>query len=263
MSELRLQWMRPGEIVAERQRCPVVYLPVGPLEWHGPHLPIGVDPLHAEAVALRLAGEVGGVVHPTVYWGTERERPPSLLRDLGFAGDEWIVGMDFPGNPVRSYYYPEETLGLIVRFMLEALAAQGYRVIVLVNGHGALNQVAVLQRLAAEFTERGPAHILLAFTLDASVDDDVGHATLTETATMMALDRSRVDLGALPANGPLYSAKWAIVDGKTFQGEPTHDHAVRVENDPRVATPGLGQKHLEMTVSRLASVIRQVAASYT
>ena len=37
---VQLERMRPGEILAERARCPIVYLPLGPLEWHGP----GTDP---------------------------------------------------------------------------------------------------------------------------------------------------------------------------------------------------------------------------
>ena len=30
----------------------MAYVPIGPLEWHGPHLPVGVDMLHAHAMAL-------------------------------------------------------------------------------------------------------------------------------------------------------------------------------------------------------------------
>jgi creatinine amidohydrolase len=261
MGEIRLQWMRPGEVLTEQERCSVVYLPIGPLEWHGPHLPLGVDPLHAESIAVGLAREVGGVVHPTLYWGTERERSADLLRDLGFSGHEWIVGMDFPRNSTRSHYYSEETLALIIRFMLEQLAIQGYRVIVLVNGHGAISQVAQMERLAAEFTERGPARVLYVYGLDASVGDDVGHATLTETAAVMALDESRVDLDQLPAGGPLRNIDWAIVDGETFRGSPTPDHTVRPEHDPRLATSQLGRKHLEATVNRIAPLIRQALAS--
>jgi len=54
----------------------MAFPPLGPLEWHGPHLPLGVDALNAEAVAWRVAQEVGGVVLPALYVDTERERPP-------------------------------------------------------------------------------------------------------------------------------------------------------------------------------------------
>lgn len=36
MSEHRYAFMRPQDIVAERRRAPVAYVPLGPLEWHGP-----------------------------------------------------------------------------------------------------------------------------------------------------------------------------------------------------------------------------------
>ena len=34
MRTVQLELLRPGEILAERERCSIVYLPVGPLEWH-------------------------------------------------------------------------------------------------------------------------------------------------------------------------------------------------------------------------------------
>ena len=70
----RIEWLRPAEIIAEMTQRPLVYLPVGPLEWHGPHLPIGTDPLDAQAVARRVAARTGGLVMPTFFCGTERLR---------------------------------------------------------------------------------------------------------------------------------------------------------------------------------------------
>lgn len=254
--ETRLQWLRSYEVAAERERCPLVYLPIGPLEWHGPHLPLGTDPLQAEHTALALAEKIGGVVHPTLYIGTERERSPELLRDLGFSGEEWIVGMDFPANNERSYYYAEDAFSIIVRFTLEQLMAHGYRLVVLVNGHGATNQIHQLQRLAAEFTQRGPAKVLYTFDLDAQTDDDAGHATITETAAIMALNADRVDLKCLPPlDQPLQNTAYAIVDAPTFGGQPTANRTVRALADPRRASSELGQRHFVTTVERLSVMI--------
>lgn len=256
--EIRLEWLRPDEISAERERCPVVYLPIGPLEWHGPHLPIGTDPLQAEHTAFELAERIGGVVHPTLFIGTERERPSNILRDIGFHGDEWIVGMDFPANNERSYYYVEDAFALMVRFTLEQLISHGYRLIVLVNGHGATNQIQHLQRLAAELTQRGMARILYTFDLDSSVDDDAGHATITETSAIMALSPSRVELDALPPiHQPLSNTEFAIVDAPTFSGHPTPERIVRPGADPRRATPELGQRHFDLTVERIVPVVME------
>lgn len=261
MTEVRLQWLRPDEVLARQAEKSIVYLPIGPLEWHGPHLPLGTDPLQAESIALELARRIGGVVHPTLYLGTERERSPELLRDIGFNGDEWIVGMDFPGNSLRSFYYPEDAFAVTVRFTLEQLAAHGFKLIVLLNGHGATNQVAQLQRLAAEFSQRGPARALYTFDLDASIDDDAGHATVTETAAIMALDATRVDLSRLPPAGtPLRNTEWAIVDADTFGGQPTAGHTVRPKADPRRATLDMGHQHFAATIDRISKLIDEALA---
>ena len=61
MRTVRFELLRPGELLEEMKRFSVAYLPVGPLEWHGPHMPFGTDPLDAQAVALGIAEKIGGV----------------------------------------------------------------------------------------------------------------------------------------------------------------------------------------------------------
>src|SRR5581483_2159989 len=117
--------MRPGEVLKARRRAPVAWVPVSPLEWHGPHMPIGTDGLHAWNVCRRAAREVGGVVLPPLFAGTDTVRLP---------GDAArVVGMDFPGFPVRSVYFEESAFGLTVRSVVQALRRDDYRLIVLAN----------------------------------------------------------------------------------------------------------------------------------
>ena len=263
MRTTRFELLRPAEILAEKVRCPVIYQPIGPLEWHGPHLPLGTDPLHAEAVAHRVAETVGGVVIPTLYWGTERERRPEVLRSLGFQGNEWIVGMDFPANRMRSLYTPEDTFGVIVRARLDLLVQQAYPLIVMINGHGAVNHLATLDRLAAAYTAQSPARVLAltAFQPD-SADASIGHADALETSLLAALYPDSVDLDALPAlPAPLRNTDWAVVDGDLFDGHPTPDHTVPPISDPRRATSvGVGERHLDEFVAHIAAVVRAALA---
>jgi creatinine amidohydrolase len=232
--QVRLENMRPADIVRAMEEHSLVYVPLGPLEWHGPHLPLGTDPLIANAVALRAAGITGGAVLPPFFWGTERERSPRQLRDIGFQGDEWVVGMDFPANILKGLYCREEFFALLVRELLELLVAQGFRLIAIVNGHGAPNHCAVLDRLSAEFTARGPAEVLSLFAYAAENGEkpSVGHAGLEETSRMMAIMPEAVDLSTLPpTEEPLYNVDWGIVDSLTFSGEPAIDFVTR--DDPR------------------------------
>ena len=251
-----MEWLRPAEIVAEMKQRPVAYVPIGPLEWHGPHLPLGTDALDAQAVALRVARRVGGVVMPTLYCGTDRERTPEQLRSLGFDDDHWIVGMDFPANALKSLYFKEEYVALLVREVLTLLVGQGYRLIVIVNGHGAANHVGVLERLSAEFTEESPARVIPFFAWASSGDAlDVGHADSIETSRMLSLCEEAVDLSTLPSlEEPLYNTHWGIVDAQTFRGEPTPDFTMR--DDPRTkASAELGQSTFEMSVSYISQQV--------
>jgi creatinine amidohydrolase len=254
--EVRFELLRPSQVRAAQQECSLAFLPVGPLEWHGPHLPLGTDPLNAHEVALRLAREVGGVVLPPLFLGTERERSPQMLKSIGFRGDEYIVGMDFPGLPMHSLYCPEEVLAITVRWWLEALVAHGYRTIVLLNGHGADNQITTLQRLATEFCGTTSARILLLMPTPRTPGDyfNGSHATRGETAIMQALTKS-VAVEELP-EGPLHNTELAIVDEPTFSGEPTADFTVRPEDDPRKASPAEGEERLRAIVTDLAEVLR-------
>jgi creatinine amidohydrolase len=236
MRTVQFELLRPAEIIAEKERFPVVFQPLGPLEWHGPHLPYGTDPLHAETVSRRTAQVMGGVVMPTLYWGAERERNPQSLKQLGFKGDEWIVGMDFPANSMKSLYTMEDMFALVIRARVELLIGQGYKLIVLVNGHGAANHMATLDRLAKEYSALSSGRVLFTTAFDASPDGsyNIGHADALETSLMLAIHPESVDLSGLPAlPDPLRNIDWGIVDGETFAGDPTADFTLRPEADPR------------------------------
>lgn len=128
MREVRLELLRPDQIVAEKERCAIAYLPIGPLEWHGPAAPFGTDPLTAHESAVRCAREVGGVVLPPLFMGVDTPRDEQGLQNLGFENtDQYIVGMDFPDNTVPSYYFREEIFAMAVREYVRLLVKQGYR----------------------------------------------------------------------------------------------------------------------------------------
>ena len=256
----RFERLLPSQIIAEMAERPLVFLPLGPLEWHGPHLPLGTDAMIAYQVALRVADRIGGVVLPPLYCGTERERTSWQLKHLGFNGEEWIVGMDFPANGLKSLYLREEFFALQVREMIDLLMRQGYRLIALINGHGATNHISVLDRLAAEFTAERQAQVL-HFTAWGNGEPETegsGHADASETSQMMALHPELVHLEQLPPlSEPLRYVDYSVVDGSGFDGHPTPDFTVR--DDPRSqATPERGERELG---SSIAYIARKLAAA--
>jgi creatinine amidohydrolase len=254
--EVRFERLRPAQLNQERSRCPLVFLPVGPLEFHGPHMPVGTDPLIATQCALETCRRLGkGVVMPTLYWGTERERPDWMLDSLGLKPGSWVVGMDFPTTIWKSHYYPEHVFGLVVASQLEMLIGGGYRVIAIVNGHGATNHLLTLERLSKHYSHTTPCLVtgIAPVPTEPPEAGFGGHADLWETSLMMH-DQSAisdlgplVDLGALPPRSvPIHYHEFSVVDGRGFSKHPDPERIVRT--DPRDAKAQDGARFFEDTV---------------
>jgi creatinine amidohydrolase len=265
--KVEYELMRPGEVVAARERCPVAFVPIGPLEWHGPHLPLGTDGLHAHHVAVRVARVVGGVVLPTLFAGSETVRLPGAgaqqLGPLGFSGAERIVGMDFPRNAVKSLYFEESAFGITVREIVRGLKAEPYRLLVLLNGHGATNHQRTLQRIAVEETVAGQVEVVFrpAWNPWTGAQLGPGHADRWETSITMALEGPHVRVEELPSPGePLRYPDFGIVDGLAFDGHPAAEFVLPAESDPRHARREEGEKLLQEAVATIVDEVHAALA---
>jgi creatinine amidohydrolase len=257
----QVQYLRPDEILSEMRQSLIAYLPLGLLEWHGPHLPMGVDAINAESVALLAADISGGLVFPTVYFGTERERSPEVLNWLGFQPDEYVVGMDFNENNLKSHYVPESYFALIVRENLRNIIRMGFKVVVMITGHAAANQIETLERLAIEFSAISDCDVILELPFNKNTDGiyEVGHASKVETSIMLALMPERVKLENLPSMDiPIKNTEYAIIDYQTFLGQPTDDHSVRKSDDPRYAQASIGEETIEKASRRIAAIAADI-----
>jgi len=68
--EARTELMLPWQLREAMAARPVVYIPLGTIEWHCEHLPVGLDALTAHGVCLGAAKADGGIVLPPLYYGT-------------------------------------------------------------------------------------------------------------------------------------------------------------------------------------------------
>lgn len=147
---------------AERARDAgaAVLFPMGSTEEHGPHSPMG-DYLAAEEIAVRAARQGGDLVVPC----------------LPYSYSEYF--RDFPGT--LSVTGP--TLAAVVGEVVECLLDQGFRHVVLVNGHKG-NDPALMMLVRTLRQKRGvfvPVTSPLGFGLDAQTkrrlygDAAVGH----------------------------------------------------------------------------------------
>lgn len=175
VTEVRLELLLPGEISAALAARSVVYVPLGTYEWHGEHLPIGLDALTAHGICCAAAQRDGGLVCPPLYYGTG-----------GGHGDyPWTIMVD------------SEQIVPLLRTTLARLANFGVRHVVLMSGHFAGEQIDMIQSLAAEVQAEGAGLRVEGLAVNmAQLDLAPDHAALFETTLLGALwpDRVRIDL---------------------------------------------------------------------
>lgn len=274
--EIRVQYMLPHKLHEELGKLPLIFIPLAPLEWHGLHLAIGTDPINAEHVTLEVAKRVGGVVLPTLYMGTERERDPKTLESLGFDKSDYVVGMNFfkAKGLYESFYFSEEIFALVLRAHIELCIDHGYKYIYIVSGHGAVNHNNVIERLCIEFNNKnktkgikvGTVATKVAFGISFPIPKEkakiggITHAGIEETSLMMYYGDKLVDLNQLPSiEEKLDYLTYSIVDGGAFLGNPADGHVIPENLDPRIySSKNLGKKIFENTIKDLTNDVRKV-----
>lgn len=191
-------------------------------------------------------------------------RPQEILDAMGFERNQYIVGQDFPKNTLPSFYMREEVFSLVVREYLRMLVNQKYKLIVILNGHGATNQRNVLDRLAVEFSNETESKVVVVMAIPE--DDSMafeGHATKAEHAMQMYLDETNVDLSLLPAKPErLKNCDWGIDGGNTYRLQPNADKTVEDECDPRDATAEIGREFFEKGVDAAVDKVNKIWQEY-
>jgi len=207
--EVRYERLRPKQIVEAREACPVAYLPIGTIEWHGLHNPVGADTLVSDALAVRCARAGGGLVFPPLYYGETREE--GLMEANSSEREQIATAMGLPPEnfaPGYMRFTPVEQVENYQRLLLHCLfelQSLGFRVLVVVGGHYPLidhARAACSLYHQARFGNRRARAIAWAFTGHELVQDVYpaagDHAGYWETSLLLALCPGLVDMSELP-----------------------------------------------------------------
>ncbi len=236
-SEVRYERLRPAQIAEAREAAPVAYLPIGTIEWHGEHNPVGLDTLKIHALAIRCAQETGGLVFPPLYYGESREQ---ALMEANAEDRDKILGKmglsvhDFdPGYMATTHL--EQALAyqrLLLHILLE-IRSLGFKVIAIAAGHYPLLDHA---RAAASLFHQltgAPKAITWAFTgcdlvRDAGLEVCGDHAGRWETSLLMALDPGMQDLAVFEGRSepPIGASDNGIIESSAEFGERAIDAIV-------------------------------------
>ena len=211
MSEVRYQMLRPAQIVARRKECPVVYIPLGTLEWHGMHNPVGADTMQAEGLAVLCAEKGGGLVFPPLHYGESRVE--SLMEAVAEDREKIAEKMELSAenfgadrHPFTATEQAQHYHKLLIHILAEA-ESLGFELAVFVAGHYPLIDYA--RAAALHFNKRRYSryHGMMAWAfidyllIEDKYDCAGDHAGGWETSHTLALDPGSVDLSCLPAKG--------------------------------------------------------------
>lgn len=199
--EVRWERMFPDQIEAAFAAAPVLYLPYGMCEPHGPQNALGLDGLKAHALCCRAARAGGGIVAPPDYWHIHEVGLYATWarREIGEVPRTWLTAVP-PWVHFKNVCYH-----------VRAADRLGFRAVILLTGHYGPNWedlktlVELLQpRISAQlfglpdFEANQPG-----FDRDGVSSGD--HAGKVETSLLWSLEPQLVDTGRLTAF-PLPSA---------------------------------------------------------
>lgn len=232
---MHIEEMTTTELKKEIDRNPVVILPVGATEAHGPHLPLGTDSFQPEAVADMLASRIGGLVAPPIKYGHH-----SSTRNM-----VGTIGISF------------DTLRALVREVMEALIADGIRKIVVLSGHAGHVHLAALKVAAEEVVAGGEVSVMLLADYDLAwevseemgMKGDDGHGGLIETSRIMAIAPDLVRDGR--GRGEFVDQEHMVI------ADPEVCYPQGYAGPAEDASPELGRKVNDHVVNRLEDIIRR------
>jgi creatinine amidohydrolase len=244
-----MTWPEVNEAVKQRR---VVLIPVGAIEQHGPHLPVDVDNVIATSVCETAAARAPDllVCMPPVHYGFNDHN------------------MDFPGTiSIKMAHFVDYCFDLAA-----SLVTQGFRRILLVNGHGSNGPLCELAaRRVTNETEGLCAsmnHWKIAWGTIAELLEGgpyaASHACEWETSEYLHLrpelvkrDEIRDEVAANRGGPSWLYASISAESPVRFMNYWSRMSESGVNGTPSFATAEKGKKMVEATIASLLKIARE------
>lgn len=164
--ERYVPYMRPVDVLRELEKTPIIYFPIGSIEWHNEHLPLGTDTLHAREICMRLADEIGGIVMPEYWWNTGSCHRHKV-----------------------TYYLEEDKYEECLKKICMGFQDMPCKLLVLVNGHGGDHQKEIINSVEKELNKKKLEYKVVAVDPYHITKSEymIDHADRIETSLSMEL----------------------------------------------------------------------------
>lgn len=242
--QVRWELLTPPDFKRLAREEQVCIVPIGSLERHGDHMPFGTDAIIAHTVACRAAEMEPCVVFPPYWFGQVHEASC-------FAG---------------AINFPAAQLLQMLETLLDQIAHNGFKKILIVNGHGGNNDF--LHYFAMAQNDREVDYTLYQIfatggervkALDIWETNGGGHADESETSVIMAAAPGSVKMEYQRFEEPIeprqdLSHLKGLHTGLWWYGL----YPENVTGTPTAATEEKGEQVLQAAAEDLAECIKRV-----
>ena len=247
---MKWEHVRPNEFEQALEECAYTCIvPIGSLEPHGYHLPLGTDYFAAKANAEAAAEIEPCMVFPAMFLG-------SVYESTAMKG---AVNLEL------------ETLNRLYFDIFDEIARNGFKKIILYSGHGG-NMDFLSELVLASMHRRKPYVLFLCTSLSMLYTDEDremmkqdcegrpwGHGCEWETSLMMHITGEDVDLSGVPdevtkrPDAPEGLHKRIMTGVDWYAKTPMY-----YVGNPQKATAERGKRYHEHAARNLAEIIKNV-----
>ena len=236
--------------LAVKQSGGVCVVPLGVIEKHGQHLPLGTDVYTSREICRRAADKEYCIIYPYYFMGQifEAQHQPGTIA------------------------YSPELLYRLLDETCKEIARNGIKKIILVNGHGGNN--AWLQYFCQ--TQLATPRDYVVYTITPSASSDVqrkitelrktatgGHADEVETSSMLAIRPDLVKMERATSESGVNQNRLKhipyLFSGINWYAQYPNHYA----GDAKDANPVIGELSIEGRSQQLSEIIKAVKADQT
>lgn len=229
------------EVEEQTRRTKIAILPMGAIEAHGPHLPVGTDNYLAERMAQKVAERIEALVLPTFAYG-----------------QVWSL-RNVPG----SIYISNEHLKALLVDIGTSIFSFGIRCYVIINAH--LGNNVAIKEAARELYDRipelkvyyffypGVSHIINEVRESKPLPGGFFHACEIETSYMLYLapeyvqmEKAINDIPNLPEDFEYAPTPWDKVTSTTVMGNAV------------LATKEKGKKIIDAAIDNIVKILKRI-----